>query len=248
MQHRSRRGSRRVRFRSPGVKREKRNQNPEAEQQQQENISLRFGRNQDRRFLQDTKIKAARGFRHGAIKHDQAEQQNETAGCEIDRDLPGGDYAIAAAPDSDEQERRDERELVKGVEEKQIERRERAHRSGGDEKQARVKCVSMLRDFARKPDSRESNERGEEQHNQAQAVDTEREIDVPVVANRKRRDHFVSAVRIAFEPEEEQQGRAECNSSRPQRGAPCRSAEQDRQRRRYWKQDYKKQDHRKMVK
>ena len=121
---------------------------------------------------------------------------------------------------------------MKGVEEKQIERRERAHRAGRDEKQTRVKCVSMLRDFAGKPDGGESNERREEQHHQAQAVDAESEIDVPVVANRKRRDHFVSAVRVAFESEAEQQRRAERGSGRPQRGAPCRSAEQDRQGRR----------------
>ena len=42
--------------------------------------------------------------------------------AEIDRDLPGGGVALAAAPDADEQESRDEREFVEGVEEEEIER------------------------------------------------------------------------------------------------------------------------------
>ena len=66
---------------------------------------------------------------HAAIKQDQAEEQNETAEREIDRDLPGRGEAIARAPDADEQKGRNERELVKGVEEEQIERSERADRA-----------------------------------------------------------------------------------------------------------------------
>ena len=52
--------------------------------------------------------------------------------------------AIAAAPDSDQQKRRDERELVEGVKEKQIERRERADRAGGDEEKTGVKRVFVI--------------------------------------------------------------------------------------------------------
>ena len=81
------------------------------------------------RFLQGAEIKTARGLRHAAIKHDQAEQQNEASGRQIDRDFPGGGLPVAASPDSDEQKSRDQRELVKGVEEKEIERSERAHRA-----------------------------------------------------------------------------------------------------------------------
>ena len=57
---------------------------------------------------------------------------------EIDRDLPGRGVAIAGAPDADEQKSRDQRELVEGVEEKEIERSEGADRAGRDEEQAGV--------------------------------------------------------------------------------------------------------------
>ena len=102
-----------------------------------------------RRGLQRAQIEAARRFRHAAVKQDQAEQQNETAGREIDRDLPRGGEAIAAPPDSDEEKSRDERQLVEGVEEKQIERSERAQRARRDEEQAGVERVLMLRRFCR---------------------------------------------------------------------------------------------------
>ena len=198
--------------------------------------------------MQGAQIKAAQIRRHTAVEQDQSKQQNETAEREINRHFPRGSETVARSPNTNEQKRRDERELVKCVEEKQIERRERAHRSGRDEKQARVKCVSMLRDLAGEPDGGESNERGEEQHHQAQSIDAESEIDVPVITHGKRRHHFVSAVRVAFEPEAQQQSRAECDSGRPQRGAPRRRAEENRQGGRYRKQNYKEQDHRKTVK
>ena len=56
---------------------------------------------------------------------------------------------IAASPNSDEQKRRDECELVKGVKEKKIERGERAHRARGDEKETGVKGVFDVVRFRR---------------------------------------------------------------------------------------------------
>ncbi len=71
-----------------------------------------------RRGLECAEIEAARRFRHAAIKQDQAQEENEAAGREIDRDLPRRGEAIPASPNSDEEKCRDEREFVKGVEEK----------------------------------------------------------------------------------------------------------------------------------
>ena len=68
--------------------------------------------------MQYSQIQTARAYRHGAIQHDQADQQNDTAEREIDCHFPGGSAAIPGSPDSNEEEGRDQRELVKSVEEK----------------------------------------------------------------------------------------------------------------------------------
>ena len=195
VQHRGGRGRGGVGFRSPGVKRKERNENAETDQQQQEDVALRVGAGSvAAAVLQRAEIKGARGLGHAAIKHDQAEQQNETAGREIDRDFPRRGLPVAAAPDSDEQKSRDQRELVKGVEEKEIERSECADGAAGNEEEAGVEGVFVLRDFAGEPDGRERDDRGEEQHHQAQTIDAESEIDPPIAADRTRGDELKTAL------------------------------------------------------
>src|SRR2546423_170607 len=97
---------------------------------------------------------------------------------------------------------------MKRVEEKEIERRERAHCAGGDEKKAGVKGAAMLSDFAGEPDRGESHQRGKEQHHQAQTVDAEGKVDVPIGANRKRCDRLVAAL-VCLEAEIEEHSCAE---------------------------------------
>ena len=71
-----------------------------------------------RRSLQNTNIETPRAERKALIKQDQTEQQNEAADRQINRDFPRRCDPISAAPNSDQQKCRDEREFVKRVKEK----------------------------------------------------------------------------------------------------------------------------------
>ena len=93
---------------------------------------------------------------------------------------------LPRSPDPDEQKCGDQRELVKGVEEKEIERSECSHGAGGNQQEAGVEGVFVLGDFAGEPDGRERYDRREEHHHQAQAIDAEGEIDPPLAADRQR--------------------------------------------------------------
>ena len=64
---------------------------------------------------------------------------------------------LTRSPQADEQERRDERQFVKGVEEEQILRRERAGAARGNEKDARVEKVGTLLNLRGHPDSSQCN-------------------------------------------------------------------------------------------
>src|SRR5947207_3413136 len=106
------------------MERKERGQNSEPGKEQQIGVMLGISgklHGADR-GLEIANIEAARFGRNTLIKQNQSEEQNETAKREINCDLPRRRDAIAAAPNSDQQERRDERELVKRVKEKQIDR------------------------------------------------------------------------------------------------------------------------------
>src|SRR4051812_22918257 len=107
-------------------------------------MSLRGRRNRRRRRLQLPKIKTPRCFGYRAIEHDQAEQQNETSGCQVDRDFPRRHLTVSRAPNSDQKKSGNQGQLMKGVEEKQIERGERSQGAGSDEKKAGVEGVRVL--------------------------------------------------------------------------------------------------------
>jgi len=102
------------------VKRKKRDENSETDKQQQINVPLRVRSDLAHSgcSLQHADIKTARGERNALVKQDQAEQQNETADGQIDCDFPRRCDAIAATPDADQQERRNQCEFVKRVKEK----------------------------------------------------------------------------------------------------------------------------------
>ena len=106
----------------------------------------------------------------------------------------------------------------------------------------------MVRNLAGEPNRGEEHERGEEQHHQAQAVDPEGEIDVPIAVYRKRRHHLITTARTAFETAPKQEDRAKRDPGRPKRGPSRGCAEEDRERGADWKQDNKEQNHRKTVK
>ena len=162
------------------MKGKERDQNSKADQKQQIDVMLRIGGKLPRRDggLQIANVETARFGRNALIKQDQSKQQNETAEREIDRDLPGGGDTVAAAPNSDQQKCRDERELVKRVKEKEIERSERADGAGGDKQEAGIKRVLIFVDLAGEPNGRQRDDRGQQNHDQTQAIDAGREIRV----------------------------------------------------------------------
>ena len=227
---------------------EERDENAETDQQHQEDVALRVSGNRRGRFLQNAEIEAARGFRHAAIKHDQAKQQNETSRGQIDRDFPRGGLPVAGSPDSDEQESGDQGELVKGVEEKEIDRSECSHGAAGNEEEAGVEGMFVFGDFAREPDGGERYDRGEDQHHQAQAIDAEGEIDPPIAADREGGDELKTTLPRFEAAKYSERGRRDGKTGGPHGGAPGRGAEQNRERRHNWAKDDEKQDHRKSVK
>src|SRR5207253_1601711 len=91
------------------------------------------------RRLQSADVKGACHFRHASVKKNQAEEENETARGQVDRDLRSRGITIPASPDSDQEKSRNEGDLVKGIEEEKIERGERSHGPARDEQKAGVK-------------------------------------------------------------------------------------------------------------
>ena len=207
-------------------------ENAEADEQQQDKCcaARSAGICRRGRCLQSAKIKTARGLRHAAIEHDQAEQQNETAEREIDRDFPGGGVPIAAPQIPMSRNVGMKRELVKGVEEKQIERSECADGAAGNEEQAGVESVFVLRDFAGEPDRGERDDRGQQQHDQTQTIDAEGEVDPPIALIGKRADELKTALRRYRNRESSSSCREQRKRGGPERSPSRGRAEQDRER------------------
>jgi hypothetical protein len=63
-----------------------------------------------------------------------------------------------------------------------------------------------LRDFAGEPDSCERYQGRKQEHHQAQAIDAQGEVDVPIAADRIRGHHLETAL-APFESEVGQEGR-----------------------------------------
>src|SRR5271167_1694433 len=80
-------------------------------------------------ILERDDVEGARLGRQGHDERDESGQKNEAAGHEIDRDLERGELPVLRAPDADEEEGGDEREIVEDEEEEEVERGEGAHRA-----------------------------------------------------------------------------------------------------------------------
>jgi hypothetical protein len=102
-------------------------------------------------------------------------------------------------------------------------------------------------DLAGEPDRSKSDERREQEHHQAQTVDPEGEVDVPIAADRIRGHHLETAL-AAFESEISQERGSKSETGGPQRGSPWRRAQQNGERGRDREKNDKEQDHRKIVK
>jgi hypothetical protein len=126
------------------MKRPQGHENPKTEQQQGEDRVLRTGRNRVRpeigRHLHQ--VERALRLRHLQVERDQPRQRDQRPEREIKRDLKRGVVLpFAAPPHPDHDERGHEREFVEGVEEKQIERRERSQHTAAHHQQQDVKLL-----------------------------------------------------------------------------------------------------------
>src|SRR6266487_3677597 len=146
------------------MKREEGDQDSETKEQEQINMTLCLDANLPHRSrgLQRANVETARPDWHALVKQDQTNEQNETTECKIDRDLPSRRGPVSAPPDPDQQKRRDEREFVKRIKEKYVERSKRADRAAGNEKKTGVERVFVLVDLAGEPNGRQGDGRSQQ--------------------------------------------------------------------------------------
>ena len=114
-----------------------------------------------------------RAVRDGGVevKRDEADQRDERADAEVERDLERGVVLLlTASPHADHDERRHEREFVEEVEEEQVERRERAEDAAGHHEQQDVKLLLLLLDAVRHARRRERDNRAHQDQADVDAV------------------------------------------------------------------------------
>ncbi len=104
-------------------------------------------------------------------------EQDEAAGHEVDGDLEGGELAVLRAPDADEEEGGDEREVVEDEEEEEVERGEGAHGAERHEEQVAVVFGGAADVGGRDRDGGDGDDAGKEDEREADAVDGEMEAD-----------------------------------------------------------------------
>ena len=106
------------------MERPERNQDAEPEEQQRENEILRFERKpmlgRAQVFCQFRNIESIGAGLN--VKRDKAQQSDECADAQVERNLERGIVLLlAASPDADHDERRHQRKFVEKIKEKQIE-------------------------------------------------------------------------------------------------------------------------------
>ena len=121
-----------MRIRQPCVERPERHFDAERKGEREEEPELCAWRNRQhagtQRFSQHSIIKGAnaRGILVNEIERDNADQHQERSDRGVDEELHGRIDASLAAPDTDEEEHRDERSFKEQIKEQQIERDEDA--------------------------------------------------------------------------------------------------------------------------
>src|SRR5437870_2952128 len=82
------------------------------------------------------------------VERDQPNQRDQRADAKIERDLERGVVLLfAAAPDANHNKRRHQRQFVKEIEEKQVQRGERAKDAPCQQQQQDVKLLLAIIDF-----------------------------------------------------------------------------------------------------
>ena len=228
MQHRGGHGGRRISLRRPCVEWEERDEDAEAEQEKEINGVARGGIDGagSGEGLQLGNVESALREGKAFVEADQPEEQDETADCEVNGDFPRRRLAFAGTPDADEQEGRDERELMEGVEKEEVERSERAVSAGRDEKKARIKLLLHFLNRRRDPDRGERDERGQQQKDQTQSIRSDEELQVPVRQNREARLKLKAAL-LTLVCEKRSEGDREAGHRADQCGGPRAGAEQN---------------------
>ncbi len=139
VQHGGRARGRAVAQRGPGVERPERNQDAEAEHQQAERVVLCRGVQALRgdRLLERDQVEGVGAALH--VERDQAEQRQHRTNRQVDGHLHRRVVAVASAPDANHDERRDQRQFVEEIEEKDVHRGEHAEQAAvHDEQQHEV--------------------------------------------------------------------------------------------------------------
>ena len=176
MQHCCRCGRGRVGLGRPGVKRKERDQNPEAKHEQDVDGRAGLGGTGRGQLRDLPHVKSAIALRQAQVETNQPDQQNEAAEGQVGRHFPGGGLPVARSPDADQQECRDERQLMEHVKEKCVDRGKRADGPRGDEEQARIEPVSVLRRRPRDTNRRQRDRRRHEENGHAQSIRSQREV------------------------------------------------------------------------
>ncbi len=117
------------------MKRKKGDQNPKAKHDQDVDGRAGLGGTGRGQLRDAPHVKSAIALRQAQVEAKQTDQKNEAAKGQVGRHFPGGGLAVARSPDADQQECRDERELMEHVKEKCVEGGKSADRPGGDEEQ-----------------------------------------------------------------------------------------------------------------
>src|ERR1700722_11529311 len=148
-----------------------RNQNPKAEQEERENIILRM----DHEGIVFRVLNHLRDIKRARAKFDvqpnEAQEREERANAEIERNLERGVILfVAASPDANHDEGRNQRKFVEDIEEKQIERRKRAEDAATHDEKQDVKFLFARLDFPGAKGRREGNDRAHQDEADVQAI------------------------------------------------------------------------------
>src|SRR4030095_8238815 len=133
---------------------------------------------------------------------------------------------IACPPNSNEQESGNQCQLVKGIEEKQVERSESTDGAAGNEEQASVERVLVMLDFTGKPDRGEEDDRAEQDHQKTKSVQAEGEVEAQLSRNWNGEDE-VETARNRIEAQKHKHAGHQGEKGRGERSHTCWKTEHD---------------------
>ena len=130
-------------------------------------------------------IKSANGFGKGEVEIEQTDQKNKAPQTEINGNFPSSRLAFATSPKADQEEGRNERELMKCIEEEEIHRGKCPRSTRTNQEETGVKEGLALFNFWGQPNRRKGDNPCKEQHQQAQPIDTDGVAQLPFWGDRE---------------------------------------------------------------